>query len=812
MSDVDPGQLIDGVLRFIWSDQDDSQMSDDLVGSKYSITRILGCDGQATVVKGLDNSLCRDVVLKIYHEAISDNQRCRIINEGRALANIDSPNVVKCHGVEEVSDLLVLVLEYVEGETLERRQFKEHGEREIARLFGQVARGIEAAHGHGFLHLDLKPSNVLVDSNDQVKIIDFGLVRSTSWNQKDVNVSGTPTYMPPEIARNKQPIDERADIFGLGAILFFVLTDQAPFQAESKKESRELAVKGVLPEIPKDIQDRFPKLSSLCQSCLCENPEDRILTAKQVRKEAEKISNPGSKLRAMAWPLLGLLVLALGGWLTAKDGLVDSKLVAKRIVAQESELVDNDLEVLDLLAQGKWDAASERQGEGLHLVSQKYLGNGFRKEQELKQDCIGRIGDLSQKVVSKLPEAFSVLRQLKLANEQSDPDEIVRACPDLNCSTALSLFDDAFGSGNIFSVLLTAEKSIACKVLFFHSRQELNPRKELINAIKEADDVLEANSSVALNLRLILGEFYGQNQQLPDAIEMFENVVQATENESGCLKIHAINGHVFLAIAARATDKQRARQCVKFLIDNVDLYEARNQAAAMNFLMAMAWDLDKDAEKTVYFGQKLLDLDEDLVGEIRKRNALFWMADAYENLASNTEDPVDQKKFWQNGLAKLAELTEEVENWPQKKWDTRINEQIRLAYLLTVYSETDSAIELLLKTKNQILAEWKQDSKKILALIHIRLFKAYEKAKRNKEAYSLYSELGKSVYEISEEDVRYDLMIVMMRADNAFRGEIDPEMHEHAIQIVDRNLAKETADANRKEWDERWDELDELQK
>ena len=201
----------------------------------YDLLRVAGRGGMGIVLKAFDRSLRRIVAIKLLapHLAGNGQARQRFIREGRAAAAICHEHVVTIHAVEESPPFLVM--QYVHGETLESRIHRNGSldVREAVRIALQIAQGLAAAHAQGVVHRDIKPANILLENGvARVRITDFGLARAVddaSLTQSGV-VAGTPQYMAPEQA-NGDAIDERADLFSLGSVLYTMLAGHAPFRA-----------------------------------------------------------------------------------------------------------------------------------------------------------------------------------------------------------------------------------------------------------------------------------------------------------------------------------------------------------------------------------------------------------------------------------------------------------------------------------------------------------------------------------------------------------------------------------------------------
>jgi serine/threonine protein kinase len=232
--------------------------------SHYKILSKLGSGGMGVVYKAEDTHLHRLVALKFLPEEVRQDAEAlaRFEREARLLASLSHPHIGTIYGFEEVGNAPALVLELVEGSTLEDRI--RDGALPLSEALvvaDQIADGLEAAHRKGIVHRDLKPSNIKITPDDAVKVLDFGLAKAlapegTSQNLRSPNVTetetiagailGTPAYMSPEQARG-QPIDKRTDIWAFGCVLFEMLTGSSAFARATSMDTVG-AVLGAEPE------------------------------------------------------------------------------------------------------------------------------------------------------------------------------------------------------------------------------------------------------------------------------------------------------------------------------------------------------------------------------------------------------------------------------------------------------------------------------------------------------------------------------------------------------------------------------------
>ncbi|HEY6221955.1 MAG TPA: serine/threonine-protein kinase, partial [Candidatus Eisenbacteria bacterium] len=214
----------------------------------YEIVAPLGAGGMGEVYRARDRKLHRDVAVKVLSDSLARDAESlsRFEREARLLAAVDHPNIAVIHAIETELDRPFLVMELIPGETLaERLAAGPLSVAEALAVAGQVANALEAAHEKGVVHRDLKPSNVVITPEGRVKVLDFGLAKSSVTAAGDSQlptqaaeatrtgtVLGSPGYMSPEQARAR-PIDRRTDIWGLGCLLFECLAGRPAFGGES---------------------------------------------------------------------------------------------------------------------------------------------------------------------------------------------------------------------------------------------------------------------------------------------------------------------------------------------------------------------------------------------------------------------------------------------------------------------------------------------------------------------------------------------------------------------------------------------------
>jgi len=210
----------------------------------YKILGKLGAGAMAVVYKARQLSLNRTVAIKILPKRFSENPEYveRFYKEGQAAGRLNHHNIVRAIDVGEAGGYHYFVMEYVEGETIadDLAAGKVFEEAEALDIIIQVANALAHAHACSLIHRDVKPKNIMISTDGTVKLADMGLARETTdieaAQSEAGKAYGTPYYIAPEQIRGKIDIDGRADIYGLGATLYHMLTGRVPFMAEDSAD------------------------------------------------------------------------------------------------------------------------------------------------------------------------------------------------------------------------------------------------------------------------------------------------------------------------------------------------------------------------------------------------------------------------------------------------------------------------------------------------------------------------------------------------------------------------------------------------
>jgi eukaryotic-like serine/threonine-protein kinase len=234
-----------------------------VLSDRYRLEAKLGSGGMSTVYLARDTTLDRAVAVKVMHREMSEqaDQLERFRQEARAVAKLSHPNVVSVIDAGEDGGHPYIVFEYVEGETLKQRISRVGAldPQEALAYAIEIARGLTVAHARKMVHRDIKPQNVLIDSEGRAKLTDFGISRQLEQDGMTATgrVLGTTDYVAPEQAMGHS-VDQRSDVYSLGVVLYEMLIGQVPFHADSQVG---VAMKHVNEELP-DVQQRRPEISA----------------------------------------------------------------------------------------------------------------------------------------------------------------------------------------------------------------------------------------------------------------------------------------------------------------------------------------------------------------------------------------------------------------------------------------------------------------------------------------------------------------------------------------------------------------------
>jgi serine/threonine protein kinase len=255
----------------------------------YKILRQLGRGGMATVYLALQESVQREVALKVMSPALLVDADFgeRFLREARIAAKLHHRHVVGVHDVGREGDYHYIAMEYLAGGSLLNKDGEARQVPFALRVIREIAMALNYAHAKGFVHRDVKPDNILLRDDGSSALTDFGIARasdSSTHMTRTGTVIGTPHYMSPEQARGR-PLDGRADLYSLGIVLYELLTGRVPFHAD---DSLAVGIMHITQPIP-ILSERLQALQPLLNRMLAKQPDDRFQNGAAVADAIEQI-------------------------------------------------------------------------------------------------------------------------------------------------------------------------------------------------------------------------------------------------------------------------------------------------------------------------------------------------------------------------------------------------------------------------------------------------------------------------------------------------------------------------------------------
>lgn len=279
------------------------------LADRYRIESLIGEGGHGQVYKAFDDELQRYVAIKV---ASTLRPTPDLLDEARRVAKLRHPNIVTILDVGREGEKLFIVSELIEGRTLADVIAEDSANRpDRIAMIASIADALHYAHENGFIHRDVKPSNLLIDSKGQPHVADFGIASSLEdMTDGRASTAGTLAYMSPEqLAGESQLIDHRTDIYALGVVLFETLTGRLPYKARTPQALREQILFRPPSPLRETIPDVSAELESICNRCLAKHPSDRFSSAADVAqslRETKVVSRP-----TFNWAFLGLTILGI---------------------------------------------------------------------------------------------------------------------------------------------------------------------------------------------------------------------------------------------------------------------------------------------------------------------------------------------------------------------------------------------------------------------------------------------------------------------------------------------------------------------
>ncbi len=316
----------------------------------YKILAQVGQGGMAIVYKAHHASLNRNVAIKAMNVNLKENPDFieRFKREARLVAQLDNPHIVPIYSIGDQGGQPYLVLKYIEGQTLKSRLgVAPLRGAEVMKVLDSIGEGLQYAHQRGIIHRDIKPSNILLGNDDQIYLSDFGLAKMIAKSSTLTGdmIVGTPHYMSPEQATGEENLDERADIYSLGVMMYELITGNLPFDADSALSIIEQHISSPVP-LPSLKTSDFPvDVERVLLKALSKERSDRYSSVKNLFADfrpawISNLSRSADSLRGTR-PLAGTALMHM-------ESGKSFQLLSRTIVLGRNSLTGGNINDIDL--------------------------------------------------------------------------------------------------------------------------------------------------------------------------------------------------------------------------------------------------------------------------------------------------------------------------------------------------------------------------------------------------------------------------------------------------------------------------------
>ncbi|MEK7465928.1 MAG: serine/threonine-protein kinase [Planctomycetota bacterium] len=271
-------------------------VQDSIIGKMFSgvqVTQRVGRGGMATVYKGIHIALNKPMAVKILSVSVKDPDMIqRFVKEARSVAKLEHANIVQVYNVGQKFGYTFILMQFIEGHTI--AEILDHKKKippgQAIKIVREIAKGLGYAHRMGLVHRDVKPDNVFVTVDGEVKVGDFGLAIETRSVRKTDTITGTPYYMPPEQWRG-DPQDGRSDIYSLGVTFYYFVTGRRPFEGEGPIILMEQHMHE-RPRTPASHNPDIPQgVSAVIMKMIAKKPADRYQSAEELLADLERVES-----------------------------------------------------------------------------------------------------------------------------------------------------------------------------------------------------------------------------------------------------------------------------------------------------------------------------------------------------------------------------------------------------------------------------------------------------------------------------------------------------------------------------------------
>lgn len=552
----------------------------------FKILSLLGSGGMGEVYLAEDTKLRRKVAIKSLRAGLikTDQASKRLLREARAAANLDHPNICSIYEIREDADRVFIIMQYIEGETLSSRiENQRLNVSESVDVAIQIAEALSEAHDHGIIHRDIKPQNVVINRQGQVKVLDFGLAKMFEHDQmtgalgefdslitEENAIVGTPMYMSPEQVRGAR-LDSRSDLFSLGVLLFECVTGRQPFSGNSMAEIFANVIH-LNPQRASTFDPMIPpQLDAVLSKALAKEAGERYLSASDMLTDLRRIQGilPTRVQKRLAPPKKRRRLQGIASTLTPKL----SRSGYLKIAAMIAVVI-----LLAVLwrAFHLWPASTNQPS----LEARQWYESGTNA---ISWSAYYQATRALERAI-KLDNRFA-LAHARLAEAWSELDYTERAKDELLLATSLIRNGESLSQADslyLDALMATSRRDFAGSVEIYKQMAEQAAASEKQRAWLDLGRAHERNESIEKALEsylqaikydpryapafLRLGSLYGRQQDIKKAAEAFdaaEAIYQDMGNLEGVAEVLYRRGTLFNSVDKTADARAQLEKALQ---------------------------------------------------------------------------------------------------------------------------------------------------------------------------------------------------------------------------------------------------------
>ena len=661
---------------------------------KYEIKSEIGSGAMGIVYLAEDPKLGRPVALKTTTAEVAGNPELlkRFYREAQAAAKLCHPNIVTIYEIDEANGIPFIAMEFLEGVNLQK-VVAERRELLIPRklqIMIDACKGLGYAHQHGVVHRDIKPGNIMLADNGQVKIVDFGIARiGVSSMTRTGEVLGTVMYMSPEQVQG-QTVDTRSDLFSLGVVLFELLTYQSPFPG-SDVPSILYKILNELPEpVGKYIGQCPPQLQQIVERALAKDRETRYQSAEDMAFELQRLADNMRRSSVSAYLEQGQRSFEAGDFTIAKQSLqkvleIDSSHeLAQNLLTQVRELIQSRQRAQKIeqnVQRAKEAQEAEQYDEAVVLLEEALrLGPANQEAARLKVQ-----------VVQQRERAEKIRRHIEMAEKLAAQGDFRRAKIEVEAVVAI---DPGNGTAHLMMDWIVkelaeqerqrqvqqylegaraqfSEKNSAKALELLDLARELDPHnaevEQFTNAVRSSREKEERRKLLAMRLAEIENDL--NHGQLDQAFERVEHALRELPDDPQILRLHAQ--------VARQVEVQKKRRYVDEQIRMARELLQKNQHAAAITILEKATHSVGDDPRLISLIETVQEAQEQSARENSKREVV---REANENIRARKFTAAIEAL--EKGLARVGqspELSELLQFARERQAEQIREEEVRRA-------------------------------------------------------------------------------------------------------------------------------------